>query len=515
MKKRVSLLAAFPLFLAIIIVLPAQASAAAVKGRITGDWQLELTSDARQSVSLLSLSKDESGALSGKWLSLYGVTDLTDLKYEDNKLTFKRVTTYRDQETTSIFTGTIEKAVLTGTITSPRGNSTVQGKRMRFVPLAAGVWELNLQDQNPATAKLAFSVGKNGKLTATWQSDSGQDEITNVQFKNSQLTFNRKTTINDKLSESSFQATIKKHKLTGTLKTQQGEISVEATRFGAVLIGKWNLEVASDSGVRTQMLTVRPDLTALYGPIPVEKVNLDENKVSFKTALQIGDRKIETSFTGSIDKRTLTGDLTTSGGTRQVRGIRITPAGAKKAGKTKQTFRKPDVIFVPTPQKVVDRMLQLAQVKKDDVVYDLGCGDGRIVVTAAKTYGCTGVGYDISAKRVKESLVNVQEANVGDLVKIERRDIFTLDLSKASVITLYLLPELNVKLIPQIEKCKPGTRILSHDFDMKGVKPDKIITIKDSEDDYGDHTIYLWTTPLKREDTGATARKQDGLGPLN
>ena len=275
MKKRVSLLSVFPLVLAIISALPAQASAAAVGDRITGDWQLELSSDTRQSVSVLSLSKGKAGALSGKWLSLYGVSNLKDLKYEDNKLTFTRASAYRDQETTSSFTGTMEKARLTGTITSGRGDSTVKGKRIRFVSRAAGVWELKLEGQGSATAKLAVSVGRGGKLTATWQSASDKDEITNVQFKNNLLTFNRKTTINDKSSDSSFQATIKGHKLTGTLKTQQGDISVEATRFGAAVIGKWNLDIASDSGVRTQILKVRSDLTAMYGPIPIEKVNLE------------------------------------------------------------------------------------------------------------------------------------------------------------------------------------------------------------------------------------------------
>jgi hypothetical protein len=100
---------------------------------------------------------------------------------------------------------------------------------------------------------------------------------------------------------------------------------------------------------------------------------------------------------------------------------------------------------------------------------------------------------------VKESLANVEKNNVGHLVRIEHRDIFTLDLSKADVITLYLLPELNVKLIPQLKKLKPGSRIVSHDFDMRGVKPDKVVEVN-SDDDYDKHTIYLWTTPLKIED---------------
>ncbi len=162
------------------------------------------------------------------------------------------------------------------------------------------------------------------------------------------------------------------------------------------------------------------------------------------------------------------------------------------------TYNAVDVIYVPTPQDVVDKMLELAQVKKDDLVYDLGCGDGRIVVTAAKRFGCRAVGFDIDPRRVEESLENVQKNNVGHLVGIEQKDIFTLDLSKVDVITLFLLSRLNVKLIPKLEKLKPGSRIVSHNFAMEGIKPDKVVTMFSSEDQF-EHTVYLWTTPLKKE----------------
>jgi uncharacterized protein (TIGR03000 family) len=158
---------------------------------------------------------------------------------------------------------------------------------------------------------------------------------------------------------------------------------------------------------------------------------------------------------------------------------------------------EPDVIYVPTPQAVVDRMLQLAEVKKDDLVYDLGCGDGRIVVTAAKKYGCKAVGFDIDPDRIKEARENVRKNAVGDLVTIKQEDIFKQDLSKANVVTLYLLPRLNVRLIPQLEKLKPGSRIVSHDFNMEGVKPKQVVTM--DGDDGREHTIYLWVTPLEKE----------------
>ena len=182
---------------------------------------------------------------------------------------------------------------------------------------------------------------------------------------------------------------------------------------------------------------------------------------------------------------------------------------AKPAQKAETETRTPDVVFVPTPQDVVDKMLETAQVTKDDVVYDLGCGDGRIVVTAAKKYGARAFGFDVDPQRIKESNENVEENGVGNLVTIEQKDIFTLDLSKANVVTLYLLPTLNVKLIPQLEKLKPGSRIVSHDFAMRGVKPDKVIEI--NSENGADHTIYFWTTPLKKEqeDVDVPTRRPD------
>jgi tRNA G37 N-methylase Trm5 len=160
--------------------------------------------------------------------------------------------------------------------------------------------------------------------------------------------------------------------------------------------------------------------------------------------------------------------------------------------------REPDVIYVPTPYDVVDKMLEMADVRKGEIVYDLGCGDGRIPIMAAKKFNVKAYGWDIDPKRVAESLDNIDKANVKDLVTVKLGDIFELDLSKADVITLYLLPNLNVKLIPQLEKLKPGCRIVSHDFPMEGVRPKQQIQFTEKNGGR-DHKIYLWVTPLERE----------------
>jgi SAM-dependent methyltransferase len=159
--------------------------------------------------------------------------------------------------------------------------------------------------------------------------------------------------------------------------------------------------------------------------------------------------------------------------------------------------RQPDVIYVPTPYEVVDKMFEMADVRKGEVVYDLGCGDGRIPVMAAKKFGVRAYGWDIDPTRVKEALENVDKGNVKNLVTIKLGDIFELDLSGADVITLYLLPALNVKLMPQLDKLKPGCRIVSHDFNMEGVRPKREIVFTPPGGGR-DHRIFLWVTPLER-----------------
>ncbi len=146
----------------------------------------------------------------------------------------------------------------------------------------------------------------------------------------------------------------------------------------------------------------------------------------------------------------------------------------------------------------VEKMLEAAQIKKDDIVYDLGCGDGRFVVTAAKKYGVRAVGIDIDPQRVKEARENVRTNGVEKLVTIKEGDIFEEDISEATVVTLYLLPDLNVKLMPKLAKLKPGTRILSYQFDMRGAKPAEVIHLKDNDNGWT-RTIYKWVVPWEKE----------------
>jgi SAM-dependent methyltransferase len=155
--------------------------------------------------------------------------------------------------------------------------------------------------------------------------------------------------------------------------------------------------------------------------------------------------------------------------------------------------QQPDVIFVPTPHEVVDDMLRLANVGKGDVLYDLGSGDGRIAIAAAKKFGIKAVGIDIDPQRISEANENARKAGVSHLVEFRQEDLFKADFREATVVTLYLLPDLNVKLRPRLwEELKPGTRIVSHQFDMGSWKPEKRL-------ESNGRLVYFWTIPAKKK----------------
>jgi 16S rRNA G966 N2-methylase RsmD len=159
----------------------------------------------------------------------------------------------------------------------------------------------------------------------------------------------------------------------------------------------------------------------------------------------------------------------------------------------------PEVPYVPTKELVVDKMLEMADVKGTDVLWDLGSGDGRIPITAAKRFGTRGVGVDIDPERVKEANENARKNNVTDKVRFIEEDLFNVDFSEATVVTLYLLPEVNLRLRPKLlDSLKPGTRIVSHNYDMGNWQPEKVEVVKMSNND--DHIVYFWRVPENKNE---------------
>ena len=167
----------------------------------------------------------------------------------------------------------------------------------------------------------------------------------------------------------------------------------------------------------------------------------------------------------------------------------VTVAGAQSP----TTDKKPlDVPYVPTHESLVDEMLNMARVSGNDVLYDLGSGDGRIVITAARKFGTRGVGYDLDPERISEARQNARRAGVTDRVRFEQQDIFTAKFEEATVVTMYLLPDVNMRLRPKLLELKPGTRIVSHNYDLGDWQP---VQRKEMEVSGINHTLYLWIVP--------------------
>lgn len=189
---------------------------------------------------------------------------------------------------------------------------------------------------------------------------------------------------------------------------------------------------------------------------------------------------------------TNSGESVATSGEQATQGSATTQAPAAVPAQSRKPSRIPDVVYVPTPTAVVDAMLKAAKVGPQDVLYDLGSGDGRIVIAAARDYGIQrGVGIDIDPKRIEEANQNARQAGVADRVRFLNQDLFEADFSEATVVTLYLLPELNLKLRPKLwETLRPGTRVVSHDFDMGDWEPEQKLKVDGKR-------VYLWTIPKK------------------
>ena len=334
MKHQVFLKAVLCCALAALVISSAQVSAQDSaqpsrprRGGLYGDWQVKLSFGERQMDSILSFSRDAEGNRTGQWISFWGLSELKDVKFEEGKLSFTQERRNREgQTTTSKFTGTIKEGKLAGILSSDRGESKLEGKRSPRIPRVVGSWEMKLKvGEREFTSTLVVKADKQGKLTAQWQSQWGEHEITDLQYERGRLTFKRKSKIQDRQWESTFEGNIQwqTDTLSGVIKSERGEITAEGKRIGAPLIGNWNLEVTSERGTRKQRLKVNRDMSGLYGAIPIKKVNLEDDKVSFKMVLEFGERKFEMNFEGKLKESKLTGELTTSRGKQKIKGTKV------------------------------------------------------------------------------------------------------------------------------------------------------------------------------------------------
>jgi hypothetical protein len=334
MKKHTIIKAVLCCAIVLLVVVTAQVwggPSGPRRGGFYGDWLVKMTFGERQMESILSFSRDSEGNRTAQWISFWGLTELKDVKFEDNQLSFVQVFRFGENESTSTFKGTIEDGKLSGTLSSDRGETKLEGTRMPRTPRAVGSWQMKYKvGEREITGTLVIKADKERNLSAKWQSERGENKITDLKYERGNLSFKRTSKFGERQFESTFEGTLSRDTLTGTFKSERGEIAAEGKLIGAPLIGTWILEITSDRGTRKQRLMVNPDMSALYGSMPLKKVNFEDGKVGFKLVVEFGDRKFESTFEGKIQDSKLIGELTSTRGTSKVTGTKVV-----------RTFRRP------------------------------------------------------------------------------------------------------------------------------------------------------------------------------
>jgi hypothetical protein len=294
---------------------------------ITGQWEMTMEFGGRPSYATLTISKNPDGTLAGKW----GSTELSNVKFEDGKLSFVRTIKFGDRQFSMTYNGTLENGKLTGTLSSDRGQFPANGARKKPMSPALGQWDITFHiGQRDITGRLIISQNADGALDGKWISQRGGTEISNVKFQNGKLTFDRKSTFNNNTYESSFEGTVNGNELTGAFKTQRGEMAATGKRFGAPLIGKWELTSTSDRGTRKSTLTINGDLSGRYesfgGEIPIKDLKLEGNQVTFAVEMGYRDQTFKLDFKGTLEGDTLNGQMTSSRGTSEITGKKMATA---------------------------------------------------------------------------------------------------------------------------------------------------------------------------------------------
>ena len=311
------------------LVLLAQTSLVLAAEDITGQWEMTMNFGGRDSFAMLTITKNADGSLSGKW----GSDDLSNVKFQDGKLTFVRTIKFGDQEFSMDYAGTLKDGKILGAMTSDQGEFDVNGARFKPKSPALGMWNVsfNIGDRD-ITGQLAVSEKPDGTLEGKWISERGNTVISNVKFMDGKLTFNRKSTFGDNTYESDFEGTISDNNLTGVFKSQRGEMPAKGSRVGAPLIGKWDLTSVSDFGTRQSMMRINGDMTGRYeffgGEIPIKNLKLEGNQVTFALEMGFGDQTFTLNFKGTLDGKNLKGQMTSDRGTSEITGKKVEEASA-------------------------------------------------------------------------------------------------------------------------------------------------------------------------------------------
>ncbi len=320
------------LFLVLILALAAGTSPVLTAEDITGDWEITMDFGGRQSFAALSIAKKADGTFAGKW----GSAELSDVKFDGQKLTFVRIIKMQDNEFRMNYEGTLQDGKLAGKFTSDRGEFAANGARKKPKIPALGQWDIkfNVGDRE-ITARLTVYEKPEGALEGKW-TEPGEHVLSNVKFQDGKLTFTRKSKIDEFEFETTYEGTVKGNELTGMLKGEMGQWQANGRRVGAALVGKWEMTSTSGQGPRTRLLTVYGDLTGRYeifgAEIPIKEIKLEGDQVTFNIETGFGDQTFTMEFKGKLDGNTLSGQLTTPNGTRDLTGKKVEMASAALVG---------------------------------------------------------------------------------------------------------------------------------------------------------------------------------------
>ena len=296
-----------------------------------GEWDMKLNFDSWEGKSVLTFARDKEGELTEQWVSIFGIGEVKEIKHEGKNITFKLINDMGDQVYEGNFTGTLVKGVLSGVLSNYEGEIRTEGKRIKRMPMVIGSWNMTMKvGDREFNTVLVVSLDKEKKLQAEWQSQWGEHEISDVQFKEGKLMFSRVSKFNDREWNTTYEGIVKGQTLTGKFSSQQGEFDANGKRAGAALVGKWDLTITSDQGTRKQRLTVLPDLSGRFGALPIKKIGFEEGKVSFEMKLPFGDNEYEIGLECKIKGEKMTGKFISSQGEGEVKGVKIKPVRRMK-----------------------------------------------------------------------------------------------------------------------------------------------------------------------------------------
>jgi len=292
---------------------------------ITGEWLLESDFNGNTFQSILSITKNAEEKLEGYMINNFAMTELQDIKFEDNKLTFKQQMRGMNGESESTFSGTVEDDKLTGALSGEMGEFPMSGKKMP-AQAPVGKWKFTreMQGQEIVTT-LAVTANEEGKLSATMTGPRGENEMSDVAFKDGKLTFKRVLDFNGQTVELNYQFALEGGKLKGAVSTQRGEFEMEGVFDGPAIVGKWILTTSSDFGESMQLLMIYQDMSARYGTNKIKKIDYDAdaNTISFKYTMSFGGQSFDNSFSGKVEGEKLTGEVTNDYGETQVTGKKM------------------------------------------------------------------------------------------------------------------------------------------------------------------------------------------------